>query len=291
MAQNVVPVCALRQPSEPSGLAGGDIGLFQEAESVIVKDVGECAQRPKPGRRERTERRRRRLGVRRHPGQGAIDVGDVPVGCDSHQQRKIVDRSVLQAQPSSTDQCLSAEGGGGEAHRRSRPDAALDELRAGFKRDRILGGRRATRRREGLAVHVDDVVGGVHEPNGRPAREDVDGNRQVIGVELVIVAQQHDEVGLGQLDQPIGVRGPADVVLERSIDEAWIAKRGDDLGGVVIRGVVRYHQGQVAIALREHARDRPAQKAGSVAGGNADGDVSFGVGSCGRAHGGCHTAG
>ena len=46
----------------------------------------------------------------------------------------------------------------------------------------------------------------------------------MIGMELVIVSEQHHELGLGKLDQPVGVRGPADVAREGSIHEPRIAK-------------------------------------------------------------------
>jgi hypothetical protein len=92
-------------------------------------------------------------------------------------------------------------------------------------------------------------------------------------MKLVIVTKEHDKLGLGKLDQPIGVRSPADVVVERSIHEPRIAKGGYDAGGVVVRRVVGHHQGEMAIALPEDTCDRPAKELRSIPGGNADRNV------------------
>ena len=92
-------------------------------------------------------------------------------------------------------------------------------------------------------------------------------------MKLVIVTKQHDKLGLGKLDQPIGVCSPADVAVERSIDKPRIAKGGYDAGGVVVRRVVGHHQGEMTIALPKDTCDRPAKQSRSVPGGNADRNV------------------
>jgi hypothetical protein len=92
-------------------------------------------------------------------------------------------------------------------------------------------------------------------------------------MKLVIVAEEHNELGIGELDQAIEVRSPADGAVQRSIDDPRVAKGGDDPGGVVVRRVVGHHQGEIAITLPQDACYRPAQQARPVPSRNSDRDA------------------
>ena len=79
-------------------------------------------------------------------------------------------------------------------------------------------------------------------------------------MELVVIAKQHQELGVGEFDQAVGVRRPADLAFQGEVDEPRIVKGGDDLGGIIVRSVVGHHQGEIPIGLPKDALDGPAQE-------------------------------
>ncbi len=214
---------------------------------------------PKPIGRKPAELGRVRLGVSSHQGKRPVDVGKVPAHRDAHHLGEVIDDAIRGPQPAAADQGRFAEVGRGEAHRPPRSHAPLEELPPRFEQDRVLGADRPGMGDQGVAGSVDDHAPGVDHPNVRPALERIDRHRQMIGVKRIIVAQEDDELGLGKVDQPVEVRGPADVAFHRSVDEPWIVKRSNDAGGVIVGRVVGYHQGEIAISSAQGRSRSPWQ--------------------------------
>ena len=121
-------------------------------------------------------------------------------------------------------------------------------------------------------MDVDDHAPGVGHAYSRPTVEHLDRMGKMIGMELVIVSGENQELSFGKLHQPI-VFAARPMLRLREIDEPRIVKGGHNTGGVVVRRVIGHQQGETVIALPQNARDRPLQQSRPVAGGDADGDV------------------
>ncbi len=243
---------------------------------MLIQNVRQRASRTKPQRRKRAERRRRCLIVHPEAGERSLEVREVPVDGNPHQERKIVDGTILWAEAACADQSRLAIGGRGLTDRRPRPHALLKEPRTGFHHNGLLGHSGLRSRRQSMPVDIDDHVAGVGHSHRWPPLQLLNRHRQMLGMKLIIVAEKQYELGFGELDQPIEVRGSANVVLERPIHQAWISKRGHYLGRIVFRCVVGDHQGEIAVGLRKHALDRPREQTRPVASRYADGDIAAG---------------
>jgi len=219
----------------------------------------------------RHDPRRLRLIVYTERDERPVEIGDVPRPGDPHQERHVGERLLARHHPSCFANRFRAVGDARDHHCRRR-HAPLEKRRSGLDHRGLARLDEARRVLQHARIDVDLVERGVHESYSRVLFEQLEYRAQVLRVEAVVVEEDHQELGLGELDQTIEIAHHSDVLVGPHVVESLVRDRGDDGRRLVGRRVVAHDQPEVAVGLCEHAVDRLGEEARSIECRNSDRD-------------------